>query len=361
MVSTDVYLFKDIDYIQLDDFKASDLTVKEGSKVNGYTALTSTPKVVDQDYLNGQISAIDTIVADQTYNDWGSLVSEISSNYVGMAKINSQINGDARGRKDFLITATRYMGDTQDQLNQKKIQFQNLNDGQEREITLGNLSMASTGYVYATVNSMEKVISESVLPYVDESVLDVASKVDQQDETALKIINSDHIYAAFMVSKDTQIAGEEDAMALKQENIGTTGTEKNTAYYDLLVARVDLLREYPMITIERDKKKYKVYLVDEIESDNKKIVIVLMKDYSNVFADENIISSNVDLQDTEAYQVPKSAITEEDGKSYITMMKEGYFGKKVEVSVMRTDNGKAVLPVAENPDLYVGMSYKVYP
>ncbi|MGL4283054.1 MAG: hypothetical protein ACRCSI_05340, partial [Eubacterium aggregans] len=204
-----------MDYIQLDDFKASDLTVEEGSKVNGYTSLTTTPKVVNQSYLKEQISTIDQIVADKYYDTWNVIVDEIGKNLVGMAKINSQFSGDARDRKSFLLSATRYMGMSAAELDAQKKQLESLNDGQSRQITLSGLSMDSTGYVYAAVNSMEMVISESVLPYVDEEMLGMASKVDQQDTTALKVINGDHIYGAFVVPKDTEIQGEKSMLKLK--------------------------------------------------------------------------------------------------------------------------------------------------
>lgn len=350
-----------MDYIQLDDFKASDLTVEEGSKVNGYTSLTTTPKVVNQSYLKEQISTIDQIVADKYYDTWNVIVDEIGKNFVGMAKINSQFSGDARDRKSFLLSATRYMGMSAAELDAQKKQLESLNEGQSRQITLSGLSMDSTGYVYAAVNSMEMVISESVLPYVDEEMLGIASKVDQQDTTALKVINGDHIYGAFVVPKDTEIQGEKSMLKLKQKNIGTTGNEKNAAYYKLLVKRVDLLREYPEITIENEGKSYKVYLVDEVTSGENKIAIVMLKDYVNVFANDNIITTDINVQGYEAYTVPRSAITEKEGKTYLTTMERGYFAEPVEVTVARYDGGKAIMPVDDNAALSVGISYKVYP
>ncbi len=358
---TDVYLFKDIDYIQLDDFSAADLTVKEGDKVNGYTVLTKDQKVVNQGYLNTQITTIDQIMTDKYNANWPAVVSELGENYVGMAKINSQFSGDARDRKSFLINSTRYMGETTAELDGEKAQYAALNDGAAREISLSALGMSSTGYIYASVNSMEKVISESVLPYISEDFLGIASRVESQNQTALKVINNDHAFAAFVVPKDKEVAGEEAALKLKKANIGTTGSEKNAEYYKYLVKRVDKVWEYPTITLMKDNNKYRGYLVDEVESGDNKIVIVLIKDYVNVFAEENIVNTDINIQDYDAFEVPRSAIEEKDDGAYITMMERGYFEEEIKVNVARYDDGKAIMPVDDNPDLYVGMSYKVYP
>ena len=42
---TNFFFFKDIDYIELDDFSAADLTLPEGEKTNGYKTLTQSPKL----------------------------------------------------------------------------------------------------------------------------------------------------------------------------------------------------------------------------------------------------------------------------------------------------------------------------
>lgn len=360
-MKTQVYFFKDVDYIDLDNFSASDLVVDEGSKVNGYTALTSQGKVVNQDYLNSQIDTINQIMTDKSYNNWPTVVDDIQNNFSGLGKIKSQIGSDSQKHKTFLINASRYMGLSVDELQQKKDQLTALNDGKTRNIILGELNMQSSGYVYASLNSMEKVINENLLPYIDKSFLDNAGTIDRQNETALKIINNDHLFAAFVMKKDDVLDGQDDALSLKQKYVGTKGSEKNNVYYQYLIKRVDLLWGYPEIAVEKDGKAYNCYLIDIIEDGDYKIPVVIFKDYVNIFASDNITNTNVDIQNFEVYKVPESAITHEGDKTYLTTLEKDYFTNKVEVKVNKEENGKALLKVSDNPQLSVGTSYRVYP
>ena len=105
----------------------------------------------------------------------------------------------------------------------KKKTFEALQNTGKRDIILGKLDMLSTGYIYGTVNTMEKVVRESTLPYVDVSFLNDVSKIDQQSESALKIVDNDRLFAAFIVDRDELIGGESQALAMKKKIVGTKG------------------------------------------------------------------------------------------------------------------------------------------
>ena len=359
---TDVYFFKDIDYIQLDNFDVKALTVPEGNKVNGYMSLTTAPLTVNQEYLKLQIETIDMIIQDGIYKNWTPIMNEIGESFVGKSKVQSQINGTAANdRKRFLVNAARYMGYSVEKLQALKEKMQELSDGAPREIKLNSLGMKSTGYVYSTVNSMEKVVSERVLPYINTDVLSKLGKIDRQNSSALKVINNDHMYAAVEMLKNVGVNEAEDVLKLKKEFFGRTDTENNSEYFEMLVRREDMLRCYPKITLNKEGKGYDAYMVDIFPSGKGNIVILLLKDYVNVFADDDILEMAVDVNEYEAYTVEESAVFEEDGKSYIKKMATGLFVENIPVKVQNVKNGKAYLPVWENPDVTKDMSYKVYP
>jgi len=356
-----IIFFKKTDYIELDNFSASDLTVEEGSKQNGYTALTSQAKVVSQSFLNNQISTIDKIMADKSNDNWSSVVDQIQNNVTGLGKIMNQTTAQGQTQSQYLLNVSQYMGMTTDQLNAKKAQLSALNDGKSRNIILGELGMQSSGYVYASISPMEKVVNENILPYVDKSFLDDADKISRTGAAALKIVDNDHLFAAFVMGADDVLAGQDDAMNMKQKYMGTKDKSKNTAYYQFLVRRVDLLWEYPEVSVEKDGKKYSAYLVNVEQDGDNKIAVVMFKDYVNIFAGDSVLNANVDVQTYTAYKVPKSAITTENNKSYITLLEKDYFPKQVEVKVDKTEGSKAILKASDNPDLSVDMVYKVYP
>ncbi len=360
---TNFFFFKDIEYIELDDFQADDLTIPEGDKTNGYKVLTQSPKVVNQDFLNYQIETIDQIIADQYFSDWPSVIKEISGNYDGMAKITTQFGANQRKRKEFIVDSVQFMGETEAELNQNKERYQSLNDGQARDITLSGLGMMGTGYVYTSLNAMEKVVSESALPYIDTDFLKTVSKIDTQEFTALKIINNDHIFAAFSVDKDMVIEGEEEALANKEEYMGSRDVSKNAEYYKFLVKRVDQLRYYPKLSFKDGENTFNGYLVDIKEDGDQKIVILLIKDYVNTFADQIMINTEVNTERFDCYKVPQSSIVKQDGETLVKTLEKGYFEDLIPVDVYKYEDGMAILKTdsEKNAMLSSETTIKVYP
>ncbi|MEG0495124.1 MAG: hypothetical protein RR564_02530 [Eubacterium sp.] len=360
---TNFFFFKDIDYIQLDDFSKSDLTLPEGEKTNGYTNLTNTPKVVNQNFLNYQMDTINQIMTEQYYNNWPSTIDEIASNYVGMAKITTQFGSSERERKEFLLDSVQFMGETNAELESKKNEYSDLNTGQVRDVTLSGLHMISTGYVYTTLSSMEKVISESSLPYIDTNFLKTAGKIEKQNETVLKIVNNDHVFAAFSIPKKATIDGEEEVLADKEEYMGTRGPEKNSEYYKFLVKRVDQVRYYPKLSFKEGGNLYNGYLVDIVDDGENKIAVMMIRDYVNVFSNEIMINTEINIQRFDCYKVPQSAIVKKDEKTYVKTLEKGYFEDLIEVDINKYEKGMAILSLdsEKNKNLSSGMTIKIYP
>ena len=360
---TNLFFFKDIDYIELKDFQASDLTVPEGDKTNGYKVLTTSQKVVDQDFLNYQTQTIDEIISAKYFSDWPKVIDEISSNYAGMAKITTQFGAKERERKEFLIDSVQFMGETEADLNKVKAQYAALNDGQARDITLSGLGMMGTGYVYASLSAMEKVVSESALPYINTDFLKTASKIDTQDSPALKIINNDHIFAAFSVDKDTVVAGEDEALANKEEYIGVRDDSKNADYYKFLVKRVDQLPYYPKLSFKDGDNTYRGYLVDVKEDGENKIIIMMIKDYVSVFANQIMVNTDVYTERFDCYKVPQSSIVKQDGETFVKTLEKGYFEDLLPVDVYKYEDGMAILKTdsEKNAALSSETTIKVYP
>ncbi|MCH4072708.1 hypothetical protein [Pseudoramibacter sp.] len=361
VISSEVYFFKHSDYIEINNFSAQDLTSSEGSKVNGYTPLTKNKMSISSDYLNAQISTINQILKNKDYLHYNRIVSQIQNNFKGLDKLTSQLSSSQGKKKTYLVNASAYFGMSRKELIAKRKELKKIKQKKHRQIILSDLGMQSSGYVYGTVNPMEKVVTENVLPYIDKDFLESIQKIDQQDESALKIVDNDHLYAAFTVDSDTTIQNESNVKKLKQKVIGTSSRKKDVAYYNKLVKRVDLLWQYPQISIVKNNKSYPCYVVNVFKSGSKKIVVVMLKDYISVFANDNILKSDINIQSFQCYQVPKSAIKTEGKKQYLTLLQKGYFRKKVAVKVRCYDGRKAILSVEDNPDLSANSMYCTYP
>ncbi|WKY46377.1 hypothetical protein Q5O24_08240 [Eubacteriaceae bacterium ES3] len=360
-VETDLYFFKSVGYRDIDNFQTSDLTLGEGEKANGYKSLTSSPKVVNIEYVNEQISVIDQLIEDAYYNNWSRVVGEIVTNYQGMNSITSQIEEAEREKQAFLVESVQYMGYTLEELQAARQTFVDLSGGIARDITLNNLHMHSSGYIFTEIKPVEKVLNQEMLPYVTINLLDTIGKIDQESTTQLKVVNNDHLFIAFTVDKDVGIMGEEEMMELKEEMVGTTDKGINQEYYDFLVRRIDQLLYYPEIRFKYDDKEYSSYLIDEVEDSDKKIVILMLKDYVNVFSQMVMTEAEVYLQDYDAFVIPETAVYTDNDENYVQTVSKGYFNDPLPVEIEKTVDGDVVLKTSANPYLSSGTRIRIYP
>ncbi|MGV8905001.1 MAG: hypothetical protein ACOH15_00195 [Acetobacterium sp.] len=358
---TEMYFFKDVDYKVIDEFQASDLTLAEGEKANGYKSLTNTSKVVNTAYIDEQINVIDKVIADEYYNNWGRIVGDVVSNYQGLSSITSQIGETERERKNFLIESVQYMGQDLATLQKTREDLVALGDGAPRNISLNDLKMLSSGYVYTTIKPVEKIIDENMLPYVNLAFLKSVSKIDQESETLLKVINNDHVYVAFSIPEGTSIMGEDEVLPLKSEMMGTDDSGINQAFYDFLVRRVDQLYYFPQLRFKYQDQVYSGYFVDVIKEGDQKIIVLMIKDYINDFSNVVVGDAEVYIQDYKAFQIPQSAVFDVDGEKKVDTVTKGYFSNPTSVTVEKTILGKAILKASDNPGLSSGMRIKIYP
>ncbi|WKY43002.1 hypothetical protein Q5O14_10020 [Eubacteriaceae bacterium ES2] len=360
-VTTDLYFFKNIDYREIDDFQTSDLTLAEGEKANGYTNLTSGPKVVNVEYVSEQIQVIDKLIEDEYYNNWSRIVGELVTKYEGMNSITSQIEETEREQQDFLVESVQYMGYTLEELQEARLSFVDLTGGSSRNITLNDLYMHSSGYIFTSIKPVEKVLNQEMLPYVTVNLLDSISKIDQESSNQLKVVNNDHLFIAFTVDKDESIMGEDEMLALKEELMGTTDKGINQEYYDFLVRRIDQLLYYPELRFNYNNQDYTSYFIDEVEDGDQKIIILMLKDYVNEFSQMVLADADVYLQDYDAFVIPETAVYQEDDENYIQTVSKGYFNDPLPVEIEKTIDGDVVLKTSANPSLSSGTRIRIYP
>lgn len=359
--STEMYFFKDINYRVIDNFQASELSLLEGEKANGYTPLTKTPKVINVDNLNEQIAVIDKIIAEEYYNNWSRIVGDIVSNYQGITNITNQIGEAEREKKKFLIESVQYMGLDLPALQQKRQTLVGLLGGNSRNIALNDLGLLSSGYVYTTIKPVEKTLCESMLPYINTTFLKTVGKVDQESEGVLKVVNNDHIYVAFSIPTNKAIMGEDEVVSLKTELMGTADSGIDQNYYDFLIKRVDQLYYYPKLRFEYGNKVYSGYFVNVTNEGDQKIIVLMLKDYVNDFSEVVIGKSEVYIQDYSAFEIPKSAVYKKDDETMIDTVTKGYFSDSLPVVVEKYNKGNAILKSADNPSLNSGTRIRIFP
>lgn len=358
---TSLYFFKSIDYRNIDDFKKNDLILEEGEKANGYKNLVDGSKTLNTDFLNKQIKIIDRLIEKEYYNNWSRIVGELSNNYKGVSSIASQIEDDERENRNFLIESVQYMGFSLEELQLKRQEYFSLVEQKTRPISLNNLYMHSSGYIYSSIKPIEKALNQEMLPYITGNFLDTVGKIDQQASAQLKVINNDHIFIAFTIDKEKEIMGEAEMFEMKEEIMGTIDKGVNNAYYQFLIRRIDQLLYYPELRFNYKNKEYTSYLVDEFEDGNKKIVVLMLKDYVNDFSNVVIAEGDIYIQDYDAFAIPKSAIYEEDNTTMVQSVSKGYFNDPLPVEIEKQSRGDMILKVSNNPALSSGTRIRIHP
>lgn len=351
-VNTQLWFFKDVNILKLDSFQTSDLTYPEGTKASGYDSLTTSPKVINQEYLNAQIAAVDNALSAHFYDDWDAFAKQLEEKLSAGKTIKSD------NTLSLLADTGNWAGTTKAELEAAKTSLQKLNTGSAVPIVLDSFGIMNTGYIYSTYSDYETYAGEGALGGLSIKLLEDLSGQSTQAQSAFKVVNNDHMFAAAVVSSTLSVNGEATALKYRQEY----GKDmSNSAYYKYLTTRVDILRDYPEISFNNGTTVVPAYLVNVIQEDNKKILILLIKQYVGDLAQMQKQSFTLNVQNYRAYEVPQSAVIKKDDKTYLQLIEKGYFPEEVQVNVTAWDKGKAILAYDDNPDLKNGMSVKIYP
>ncbi len=350
-INSQVYLLKDTNYIKIDNFTADNLAYPEGTKVSGYDVLTKSPMVINQEFLTDQVRDLNKLISEGVFNNWDQYSVDLR-NKLGESSLLNE------GDLSFYENTSEFSPDSQEELQNEINLLNSLNTGRATQITLGTFNITDTGFIYTNISEYDRLANESVLGALNIEMLNDISKLDTNPTEGFRVVNNDHCFALTDVSEETQIQGEDQVQKLKDEfGKGLN----NCAYYNMLIDRVDRIREFPQLSFRINDKDYPFYLVDIIHNEGRKIMVLMIKDYLRDLMDYNKESASIHTIDIEAFIIPKSAIINKDNKTYIKILQKGYFTNEKEVNVRTYDGGNAILSVADNPDLTNGISIRIHP
>ena len=356
-VGTRLYEFKTVDYVVVNGLSGIK-TVKNGTKVNGYTPLTSSPGVVNTHYLQNQIDTLSKMETDQTYNNRHETAESVIDRLGSLTREKGQdtsFNDDT-----FKMNVARYLPYDAAKIKAKREQLSALNDGKPRQIVLHDLGMLASGFYYDNISGYDKVVNENLLPYLSMDCLRQLNTTDRSTEAAVCIIGNDRIYAAFDIGSAETLISEGDVKALKKSYFGDDTNQKSEDYYKFLSERADVIYQFPEVTIHKNGKDYKAYLIDVVEDGSARIGVVVIKDYLEDFAVDSVFNANIDIDNYRVYRIPRTAVFERGGKSYIRVIEKDFFEREQEIHIKKTDGNDALLEPEENPDLPTGTPYRKY-
>ena len=356
-VGARLYEFKTVDYVIVDGLSGIK-NVKNGTKVNGYSPLTTTTGMINTHYLQNQINTLSKMETDQTYNHRRETAESVIDRLGILTRKKGQ---DSKFDDDtFKLYVSRYLPYNAADIKSKKALFAGLNDGKPKKIVLHDLGMLASGFFYDNISGYDKVVNENLLPYLSMNLLRQLNTTDRSTEAAVCIVGNDRIYAAFDIGSSDELISEGDVKALKKSYFGDDTNQKSEEYYKFLSERADVIYQYPQVTIHKNGKAYKAYLVDIVEDGTARIGVVVIKDYLEDFANETVFNANVDIDNYRVYRIPRTAVLERGDKSYIHVIEKDFFDREQEIHVKKIDGGDVLLDPDENPNLTIGTPYRKY-
>lgn len=349
-VNSQLYFIRDCDYLILDDFTQENLAFPDGTKVSGYDILTNSPVVVNQEFLTTQVQTIDQLISSGSYHNWDQYALEMQNAMTQFSFNNENIL--------FYIDSARYSPDTLDKLTEQRQLLSELNTGRSVELKLTLFANSKTGFIFSNISEYDQIACEAVLGSITSTMLEDLNGLKTTETEALRIVNNDHAFALTTVSDDTIIQDLDTVKELKQQY--SEGL-KNSEYYNMLITRVDRLRLYPEISFDYDGKEYPAYLIDVVEEEDKKILVLMLKEYLAELSTLNKINCEINVQKFSSYILPQSSIIYNEDKTYVEVLRKGYFPQEIEININKIEKGKAILNIDNNPELKAGMTIKVYP
>ena len=232
---------------------------------------------------------------------------------------------------------------------------------EEKDLTISNLNFSFTGNIYFSRTGYEEVLNTNVMAALDSDYIDYLKSFTpestSEDKSIIKIVNNQCAYVCAVVNKDTYIDGEEDAKEYNASVKKNHDLKTDGEYYDYLLTRVDILITYPTIKFEDNEGKIdEGYLINSLDyGEDKKILVICLKDeFSHLI---NVDKTKLDIHTNEVtvYKIPKKAIIEKNGKTYVYAVTDGNLKELVEVKIYSEEFRTVLLKPSENPDLTENM------
>lgn len=352
-IDSTMYFFKAIDDIRVDGLSEKNATFAEGTKINGYSALSSEALTVNTAWVDQQIKTIQHLLDIKAYEDWNAVIEE------SLKERKEKVSIDFSGMS--LPAMAPYIGSSAEELAARLEKIKQLGDGNARQITLQGLSMKSNGCVFFSTTNRKQVLNENYLPYLNKEIIKRIKRSDGQSKQALSVIGNEHIFAVAVIDSNLEISGEDQMAALKTANIQETKCTDLT-YYKMLANRADLARQYPMVKISLGDHVIDAKLVNAISDGNDKIITLMIMSNLLPIIDQDSASGVIQIQRIRGYVVPRSAVKKiKDGTGTLTLMERTYFPEEVQVNITKEDVNDLILSVDDNPGLSEGDSYKLHP
>lgn len=358
-VSSESFIFTENEYIDLGANEKVNYDVKEGQKVGANTILSKDYKLQTNKYINQAIDVIDFRLSHKTYSNRDAYFSELakleqqvidseqeykdikdSTNTVKVKQAKENYTR-LKNKKQMMQKSSKFMFADKATLKKVKSELKSKLSDKKKSLTISNLNFSFTGNIFFSRTGYEEVLNTNILANLNSDYIDYLKKYSKdntaRDGSIIKIVNNNCIYVCAVVDKDEYIEGEETAKEYRNIVKKNHSIKTDSAYYDYLLTRMDLLVTYPVNEFEtKNNDKLSGYIINSFDYHNdKKVIVICVKKQLNKLVGLDITNIKLYANQTQVYSIPKSAVIEKDKKKYVYIMNNGNFKELIEIKVWK--------------------------
>ncbi len=368
-----LYSFKEEDHTAITTSSPLDMIVEEGQSLSATDLISENYRIRSKEFIEEKIESITFMIDNPSINTKWEVYEKIIAVRDEINTLTSQLQSaestsdkeiiedrirSLRSYESVLKGATQYIVTPLSEMYNIRYRYNTMLEEDTLPLNFYNLNFSVFGYVSFETDGYEDVMNIISMEGIDGeyfSFLDKFKAEPQKTQDNTYIIRStakDRAIIAAMVDSETVIPSEDYARRMKSDIINRYNTDQSGGYYSYLYDRIDLLIQYPDISVKTYAGNViSGYLVDVIESGDKKAAIIALRGDIDKLSEERIENGELQTESFRAFVVNRSSIVEHNGKTYIIRLKGGSSKEALEVVVDRYTNKTAILRASKNPTL----------
>ena len=388
-----LYAFKDEDYAIFNSTNPVDFTYPEGTTLSASSVISPNYTIYTDKYLEQKIAAIDYMIAHpQMDTKWEFYVvaSEVNERIVSLKKqldeavsaVNEAVNakdeaakaeGEARktellnalsaaeNERMVLKRAMQYVFTPVSDLKVMKAQQEGLRGQLNIPLSYYNLNFSVYGKIYYSIDGYEDDMSIDIIESITDGYFDYLDRLapgvsKEEGQYCIRSAANDRMVVGVRVSGDTVYAREEDVLDEKDTIVNKYNIDKEGGYYHFIYRRLDILGEFPTMTVEmKDGTLLKGQVVDVLQNAGDKVYMLALRSGIDYMEGKRITDGKLQTQSVNAYVLPSSAVVDMQYAQYVTVITDATEKTPVKVTVFDYVGDNVILKVSDNPALSSGM------
>lgn len=360
-----------------------DFAVEEGKKVSINEVLSQSGTSGTNNYYSDEIKSINYILDNNLYQDSNLFDKDLQEIEEKITNIDKELDGaklfsnqdkindlesqkkELVDKKDEILEFIKYIGSDKETLQELKEKYSNYLNDSGGAVTLKNLHFNYPGYVYFHCDGYENTLDPNILEYITPDYIDNLEqykRINNTNTQIIKVIDDSFMYFVVKLPTETPLVQQDDALDIKNKLMDQIETKSLNTYYEYLNKRVDILRQFPKVTMDYEKVRGKGYLIDSKDYGEYSLNIIEIKEeIPKKLLEDRWIPLNIYTYSEQGYLIPQKSIVDIDGKSNIVVMNKGFLKKYIQVNVSKVNKDTVFLKSSDNEEIHDGLQLIINP